>query len=193
MSFEDAESWPGAIVDRFERAVRDQFSQSESRYYGPWNVLLHYVFVLPGFRYMVAPQSPTTDGSRDAVDFITYLVMNPEDKPVLFVEVKDDSSATTPDLRFQADAQMRDRYKTMLARCPISCLWGISAMGPLVRIYCGDRETRDIHPAHVERPDADRILPPDFLAGEWSLDVTSPQGFNKMEIVGDIKAEALLL
>jgi len=110
---------------------------------------------------------------------------------VLLAEIKDDAWTTKPDLRFKAVEQMRKRYDSMLADCPLPRLWGLSLLGTSVRVYCGDVTTEEVDPAFEDRPSPSRILPRDFLEGAWNFDILSQEGFAKMkEIVGDIVREA---
>lgn len=92
------------------------------------------------------------------------------DKPVLLVEVKDDSWAQKAELRYRADKQMRERYALMLDECPLPRLWGLSLMGTSMRVYCGesgDTQSFDMTPPAIPRPEpSTRVLSPSFLAGE---------------------------
>jgi hypothetical protein len=162
----------------------------ENRYYGPYDKLLNYCFG-DSFTFYVAPQNPPRDDSRDAADFIVFLVVfDRNDKPVLIVEVKDDSWAQKAELRYRADVQMRSRYALMLDECPIPRLWGLSLLGTSMRVYCGDTQSYMVAPEAIPRPEpSTRILSPSFLADEWDLDIMSLEGFAKLkEVVGDILA-----
>ena len=56
-----------------------------------------------------------------------------------------------------------------------------------LRVYCGDVHSENVQPEFEDRPSHRRILPRDFLAGSWSMDILSQEGFDKMkEIVNDI-------
>lgn len=119
------------------------------------------------------------------------VVLNQEQKPVLIADIKDDRWANEPNKRLRADTQMRQRYDQMLPNCPIPRLYGLSLLGTSLRVYCGDKVTGEITPHFVGRPNVDRILPPDFLDGQWDLDILSLDGLKKMqEIIAYIKAEA---
>jgi hypothetical protein len=86
---------------------------------------------------------------------------------------------------------MRQRYDQMLPNCPIPHLYGLSLLGTSLRVYCGDKVTGKVTPHFIGRPNVDRILPPDFLGGQWDLDILSLDGLKKMqEIVAYIKAAA---
>jgi hypothetical protein len=141
--------------------------------------------------YTIAPQAPPPAASREVVDFMAWLLVFDEDlKPVLLVEVKDDSWLSRPAVRERADAQMRERYEDILVDCPLTKLDGISFIGTKMRVYVGDVATEEITPPHTPRPYTNRTLPKDHLEGEWALDVFSPEGFAKVqEIVRFIRHE----
>lgn len=86
---------------------------------------------------------------------------------------------------------MRQQYDQMLPSCPIPRLYGLSLLGTSLRVYCGNKNTGEVTPHFVGRPNTNRILPPDFLGGQWGFDILSPDGLRVMqEIVVYIKAEA---
>jgi len=76
----------------------------------------------------------------------------------------------------------------MLEDCPLPRLWGLSLLGTKMRVYCGNKASFELHPGVEPRPDRSKpVLPPDFLAGEWNIDILSQEGFEKMkEVVNDI-------
>lgn len=187
MSFQQDNTWPAGLLTIFEHA-RAKHTAFENRYYGPYDKLLNYCFG-NSFKYYVAPQCHPRDDSRDAVDFIVFFVVfNEDDRPVLIVEVKDDSWAQKAELRFRADKQMRYHYSLILDECPLPRLWGLSLLGTSMRIYCGGTQSYEVTPEAIPRPGpCTRVLPPTFLAGEWNLDILSEKGFAEVkEIVVDI-------
>ncbi|KAJ7186212.1 hypothetical protein GGX14DRAFT_326668, partial [Mycena pura] len=61
--------------------------------YGPYNTLLTYCFD-PGLDFVVSPEEPPKENNRDAVDFTVYIIVrDAKQRPVIFLEVKDDSTA----------------------------------------------------------------------------------------------------
>ncbi|KAF8522640.1 hypothetical protein BU17DRAFT_44635 [Hysterangium stoloniferum] len=185
MSFLTDNSWPAGLVTIFDHA---RAKHVENRYYGPYDKLLNYCFG-SNFTFYVAPQNPPTEKSRETVDFIVFIVVfDQNDRPVLIVEVKDDSWLEKAEYRYRADQQLRDRYRFMLHDCPTPRLWGLSLLGTAMRIYCGHKDASSVAPATILSPEpVDRILPADFLAREWDLDILSSEGFAKIkEIVTDI-------
>jgi hypothetical protein len=94
-----------------------------------------------------------------------------------------------PHTRLLADAQIRKRYDQLMFDCPIPRLYGLSALGTSLRVYCGDKATEQLTPDFVDHPN---VLPSNFLEGEWDLDVLSQDGLKKLQdIFAYIKAEAL--
>ena len=189
MPFLADDAWPAGLLTIFE-ICHHELQSLENRYYGPYNKLLTYCFNPDSFKYFVAPQnSQSASSSRDTIDFVVFSVFDSDAqrRPVLIVEIKDDSWADRADLRFNSDDQMRQRYDAMLADCPIPRLWGLSLLGTSLRVYCGDVYTGAVQPEFEDRLSHSHTLPRDFLAGSWSMDILSEEGFAKMqEIVGDI-------
>lgn len=62
-------------------------------------------------------------------------------------------------LWFKADDQMRQRYDSMLADCPMPRMWGLSLLGTSLRVHCGDTVTGDLEPAFEDHPRPRRTLP----------------------------------
>jgi len=192
MPFATDVNWPQGLLTIFNTGCNKN-APLESRYYGPYDRLFNYAVIEGSFTFFLAPQTaPDETSARDAVDFVVFMVvLNQEQKPVLIAEIKDDRWVNQPDKRQKADAQMRQRYDQMLPNCPIPHLYGLSLLGTSLRVYCGNTDTGEVTPHFVARPNADRILPFDFLKGQWDLDILSPDGLKKMqEIVTYIKAEA---
>ncbi|KAF8502736.1 hypothetical protein F5888DRAFT_1592482, partial [Russula emetica] len=178
---------------------RNKNALLESRYYGPYDRLFNYAAIEGSFTFFldpqIAPDNSKTTSPRDAVDFVVFMVvLNQEQQkraPILIAGVKDDRWANKPDKRQRADTEMRQWFDQMLPNCPIPRLYGLSLLGTSLRVYCGDKVTGEVTPHFVGRPNVDRILPPDFLEGQWDLDILSPDGLRMMqEIVAYIKVEA---
>ncbi|KAK0449326.1 hypothetical protein EV421DRAFT_1410337 [Armillaria borealis] len=182
MPFSTDTNWPQGLCKIFS-ICRQQNQPFEYRYYGPYDKLLNYCFETDSFQFFVAPQYPPSELS--ARDFI--VVFNEQRQPVLIAEIKDDGWAGKPDFRLAADELVRRRYDFMMPECPLPRLWGLSLLGTSLRVYRGDIATGTLQPDYQARPDPNRILPLNFLEGEWDLDILSQEGFNKMkEIVTDI-------
>ncbi|KAH9044381.1 hypothetical protein EDB85DRAFT_451957 [Lactarius pseudohatsudake] len=129
--------------------------------------------------YLTLLTAPNQTSARDDVDLVVFMVvLNQEQKPVLFAEIKDDRWANEPYTRQRADTQMPQLYEQMLPNSAIPHLYGLSLLGTSLRVYRGDKVTGTITP-HPGRPHADRIFPPDFLKGQGDLDILSPDGLKK--------------
>ncbi|KAF8274242.1 hypothetical protein EI94DRAFT_844720 [Lactarius quietus] len=192
MPFSTDMNWPQGLLNIFN-VCRNRNAPFESRYHGPYGRLFNYAMIEGSFTFFLTRQTAPDDTSlSDAVYFLIFMViLNQDQKPVLIAEIKDDKWANEPDKRQKADAQIRQRYDQMLFNCPIPHLYGLSLLGTSLRVYCGDKVTGEVTPDFVDRPYAHRVLPPDFLAGEWDLDILSPEGLAKMQdVVAYIKAEA---
>ena len=193
MPFSTDANWPQGLLDIFNISRNRNAPLESRRYYGPYDRLFNYAVIEGSFTFFLAPQtSPNETSACDAVDFVIFMVvLNQEQKPVLIAEIKDDRWADEPDKRQRADTHMHQRYDQMLPNSAIPHLYGLSLLGTSLRVYRGDKITGEVTPHFVGRPHADRILPPDFLGGQWDLDILSPDGLTKMqEIVAYIKAEA---
>ena len=142
MSFQSGDTWPIVLLTNFSHA-RAKRTSFENRYYGPYDKLLNYCFG-ESFTFYIVPQNPLRDDSRDSVIFL--VVFDGKDRPVLLVEVKDDSWAEKAELRYRADDQMRGGYAFMLDDCPLPRLWGLSLLGTSARVYCGDKATYEVQP-----------------------------------------------
>ena len=187
MLFLTDNAWPAGLLTIFEQ-YRAKCEVFENHYYGPYDKLLNYCF-RSDFTFYIAPQSPPNDDSHDTIEFIVFLIMfNSKKKPVLLVEVKDNSWAYRAELRYQADKQMHDWYDLILEVCPMPRLWGLSVLGTSMRIYAGDTRSFNVTPLHSQCPrPQSHVLPVNFLAGQWNLNILSQEGFDKVkEIVTDI-------
>ena len=164
MPFSTDANWPQGLLDIFDISC-NQNAPLESRYYSPYDRLFNYAVVEGSFTFYLAPLTASDETSaRDAVDLVVFMVvLNQEQKPVLFAGIKDDRWVNKPDKRRRADAQMRQRYDQMLPNSAIPHLYGLSLLGTSLRVYRGDKVTGAVAPRFVGRPHADRILPPDFL------------------------------
>jgi hypothetical protein len=193
MPFATDVNWPQGLLTIFNIG-RNKNAPLESRYYGPYDSLIHYALCEgSNFKFFLSPQTtPDENYPRDSVDFVVFMVvLNQQQEPVLIAEIKDDGWAAEADKRQKADSQMRQRFDQMLRKCAIPRLYGLSLLGTSLRVYYGDKATGVVTPEFVDRPDARRVLPPDFLEGQWGLDILSPEGFTKIkEIVAYIKEAA---
>lgn len=175
-------AWTPYLVNTINRE-RDEPTNDARRYHGAYYLLLAYCFPLEDGRFMKCPQGPNSD----AIDYVTFIVTDGRLRPVMLFAVQDDEWLVQPHRRLRADQQMRYQYDTILAKCPIPRLWGLSVLGTRVRIYCGVTATGNVTPAEVPHPSATQGLPDDYLADEWTMEITSKAAFDKInQIVKEI-------
>jgi hypothetical protein len=193
MPFVNDTTWSERLKAIFtiSRAENDPF---KNRYYGPYDKMMNYCFG-EDFDFFIAPQAPLGDTGRETVEFVVYLLVSDIQKPVLLIEVKDDTHINSSAKRQAADEQMRGRYNELLYQCPIPILYGLSVLGTKMRVYSssGDIEQGKVYPPRVPI-DPEHVLDQEHLAEEWSIDILSNAGFSQMkEIVGFIKQESAAL
>ena len=195
MPFSTDANWLQGLLDIFNIS-HNQVMAFESCYYGPYNRLFNYVVIEGSFTFFLALQTvPNETFLCDAVDFVVFMVvLNWQQKPVLIAEIKDDRWVNKPDKHQRADTLVHQCYDQMLSNCPIPHLYGLSLLGTSLHVYCGNKATGEVTPHFVSHPNANWILPPDFLEGQWDVDILSVDGLRKMqEIVAYIKAEAAIV
>ena len=157
-----------------------------SRYHAPYNRLFHRCVIEDEFSLMLLAEASFDQlASFEPVDCGLFMVLiNLEEEPFLFAEIKDDGWVDEPDKRWRADIQMRRRFDEMLDKCPLPRLYGLSLLGTSLRVYSCDKATRLMNP---RVPKEDRT----FLEGQWDVDLLSQEGFQKFQdIVAYIKAES---
>ena len=189
MPFSTDTNWPQGLLDIFN-AGRNRKWLLKSRYYGPYDRLFNYAVIEGSFALFLSPQIDETPLPDAVVSPVFMAILNQDQKPVLIVDIQDDSWAKTPHLRQSADAQIHHLYDQMLFNCLIPRLYGLSLLGTSLRVYCANTVTGEVMPPFVDRDRPGTILPSNFLEGEWDLDILSLEGLAKMqEIVTYIKAE----
>ena len=189
MSIQQDKSWPQHIIALFDYARRKTPAVA-NRFYGAYNGLLSYCFKLSEFA--IAPQlTPKDDNGVPIGELVVYIIVYDTTTfhPVLLVEVKDDHWAESAETRLRADQSMRQHLDEMLAECDRPRLWGLSLLGTAMRVYRADKATHDVRPPFSAHRDRGQAPPPDYLEGEWNLDIMTQDGFDKMrEIVDEISA-----
>ncbi|KAJ6586218.1 hypothetical protein B0H10DRAFT_868555 [Mycena sp. CBHHK59/15] len=118
--------------------------------------MLNYCFG-EGFDFLVAPRAPPAEAM---LDFIVYLlILGKHMRPVLIVVVIHDTNRDNPARRDAADTQMRAHYNDFLyaCQCPIPTLYGLSILGPRMRLYTGDTATMQVSPPRTAQPRQSRF------------------------------------
>ena len=175
--------WSAKIIKRFSTIPPNA---RENDFYAPYNKLLNTLFP-PDSDYTVAPQSYSVLDSRDSVDFLIEFEVLLEDKPVLFVEIKEPRKIAFNSAREEADNQMRKRMRDLAPSCPLDTLNGVSAFGTRLAFYTYDQQTR-ILPKRIS-PDPEResdIAPLD----RWDCDILEDEGGQRFQdLVAEIKTK----
>jgi hypothetical protein len=107
------------------------------------------------FDFVVLPWVSPADmfgeaNDRKATGFVQLVVFDADRRPVLFLDLKDDSHVGFPAKRKAADVQMRKRYNDLLYDCSIPKLHGLSVLGThMPRLYCCERADGTVRPSFV--------------------------------------------
>ncbi|PUU80515.1 hypothetical protein B9Z19DRAFT_720376 [Tuber borchii] len=171
------------IRQAFDIAIQNG-KTDESHFYGPYNILLSYLFPL-GEKYVVVPQCKKPTELKSA-DFTTTFVVNHKHHPAFFAEIKSSESLQCAGSCEQADLQMRERFGHLFEDVEISTLYGASAMGTKICMYKLDRASRRLSPTLIPRN-------PNFIINtapinRWDLDIMTPEGEEEFcKVVQEIK------
>ena len=175
--------WPQEIILFFDLA-KLHGDTDQSRFYGPYNALLNYLFPTKD-KFMVVPQWKRPEQSK-ATDFTTIFVVRHDEHPVFFLEVKASNYIQRASTRQAADQQMRERYYGLFDDTKIKVLYGLSAIGTKLCFYTWVRETRIVQPKAIP-------LDPDFPIdtapeNRWNLDLLTAEGEEKLrQVIAHIK------
>ncbi|KAJ7366654.1 hypothetical protein DFH08DRAFT_660186, partial [Mycena albidolilacea] len=141
------------LVEIFDSSARNG-SLGNQHYYRPYNAMLAYCFG-ENFDFVVLLWVSPTDmfgeaDDRKATGFVQLVVfVDVDQRPVLFLDLKDDSHVGFPAKRKAADVRMRKRYNDLLYDCPIPKLHGLSVLGTHMRVYCRDKADGIVRPSSV--------------------------------------------
>ncbi|KAF8960700.1 hypothetical protein BDZ97DRAFT_1832379 [Flammula alnicola] len=155
---------------------------------GIYNSFLFSVF--PSADFTVWPQYPlhTPQGHNRGIlySFIVEFVREREQIPVFFLDVKPAGDIEDDSARAVADKKMRQTFRILAKSCKTPKLYGFSAMGQKLALYCLDMESRHITPAAIECSST-RIT--DTVPQEWwDIDITTQAGYDKfMEVAQETK------
>ena len=179
----DAGPWPEIIMRSFFIAGAT-IATSEKPFYGSWNRLLNTLFP-PDTIFEVVPQFPPVT-SREAVDFVVFLLIYVETTPVFVVEIKPPADFRLRSKRQEADEQLRRRLVDIAPDMKIPLLYGVSAFGPKIAFYKYNRETERMEPRSVT-PDPEKVT--DVAPQEWwAFDVLEEEGARKFRgVVEEVK------
>ncbi|KAI0252810.1 hypothetical protein BJV78DRAFT_1124036, partial [Lactifluus subvellereus] len=114
------------------------------------------------------------------VDFITIFIVESTNThtPIFYVEIKPPGHLNGLRKREQADTQMRDCVRELIAELRISKLHGVSALGVRLAFYHYDATTQILEPPAIRR---DPIRVNDTAPTErWSVDLLSEEGYEQL-------------
>ncbi|KAI5793827.1 hypothetical protein DFH27DRAFT_145598 [Peziza echinospora] len=175
--------WPEAIIEAFELA-RPDGEKDESSFYGPYNILLNYLFPFEE-KYMVTPQYKRPEQSK-SVEFCTIFIVRHKQHPVFFLEIKASGHIQHVSTRQAADQQMRERFINLFDDVEINVLHGVSAIGSKLCFYTWTKETGRILPKPI-------LIDTEYTidtapANRWDVDVLKREGEERLrQVVANIK------
>jgi hypothetical protein len=175
--------WPERLIQLFRRANPNGM---EKEYYPAYNILLTRVFTFDeGF--VVAPVTEPLE-SKMSIDFTVgyQYIVEENNKPIFFVEVKAAHLLTSKATRKNADRQMRERFEYLFDQCPIDVLYGVSAFGAHICVYYATKQEGVIHPIIIE--DHANLIVDAAPIDRWDIDIFDVNGRNRLnEIFALIK------
>jgi len=165
--------------------AKPEGTKDESRFYGPYNALLNYLFPFEQ-DFIVVPQYKRPQQCR-SVDFTTIFIVSRNEHPVFFMEIKPSNHIQQISTRKDADKQMREEIGTIFDGVNIDTLYGISALGTRLCLYTVQRGSGDIEPeAIIDNPVRVTDTAP---VGRWNIDILDPEGEKRVrEVVAHINA-----
>ncbi|KAK0460357.1 hypothetical protein IW261DRAFT_1370605 [Armillaria novae-zelandiae] len=179
--------WTQRILGRFARIPDD--TTIENKYYGVYNAILadecfteDIFFVEPQY---VLPVAQT--GGVGAIDYVITFVVEVDDIPVLFLEIKPPTHLRHISARVEADNQIRSRFFQLYNLCRTPRLYGISAIGKMCSIYTMDTaHDGSVEPEFI--PSSHRHVTDMAPESRWHLDITTEEGYERfMAAVADVK------
>ncbi|KAI0740272.1 hypothetical protein C8Q76DRAFT_689207 [Earliella scabrosa] len=186
----------GRVLRTFQAAL-SLTGRGQTRFYGVWNELLDYAFLVServNLVFLVWPRTAPihdldtwrTDRKIDSSTW-EFLVCTPPDlQVVLFVQIHDPYDLDLASARAEADLKVRARCEVHAVQSKLPNLYAISAFGNMVRFYTANKETGVISPPAAPPP-LGQVMPADHLEDAWNVDILSPTGLHKMRrIVKDI-------
>jgi len=150
----------------------DWEANDESRFYGPYNILLMYLFPYTE-DFVVEPQYKRPEQSK-SVDFTTILIVRHKEHPVFFLEIKASEHLRRISSRKDADLQMRERFENLFDDVEVETLYGISALGTKLCIYTVSKETGRLLPKRV--PAGPQFVTDTAPINRWDVDIMTPDG-----------------
>ena len=141
--------WPSYVVRAFNSIPAGGLyaATDEAMLYGPITTLLSHLFPAPN-DYIVSPQWRLPH-HHTAIDFTLVFIVEQDQHPVFFLEVKPAGSSLLWSARHLADQQMQSRFRDIGPILTIPTLHSVSALGPHLCFYSYLQDTRQILPVLV--------------------------------------------
>ena len=174
---ETAHPWPEFIHQSFNIAMMtDVDGHDETVFYGPLLRLLYTLFSLDG-PYEIVPLCKPADSLQS--DFVPVLIVQINQRPVFFMEIKPPSALLDISKRAEADLQMRCRFRDFGRASKIPTLHGVSAFGNHLLFYEYDAATSSVQPEQILQ--ANGCIHAGVAA--MSCDVLKPEGAYRLKDV----------
>lgn len=175
--------WPTWILQGFE-AIPGGVDQAadESLLYGPYNNLLFHLFP-PQEGYIIAPQYRQPP-EKWSIDFAIVFVVQRENRPIFFLEIKPGPYLRTDYSRANADRQMRECFLDLHGFVPaLRYFYGISALGTRLSLYIYDVATRELIPHRIEAHSTrlNDLAPAD----RWNINLLSEEGVARVTALAE--------
>ncbi|KIL68730.1 hypothetical protein M378DRAFT_157840 [Amanita muscaria Koide BX008] len=181
---------PQRILDQFARIPHN--TTIENKYYGVFDKILNKVCFTDD-TFTIEPQYvlPQAVGVP-TIDFVVTYVVEVNDLPIFFLEIKPPLHLDHISSRVDADAQMRSRFRALYNVTPTPRFHGVSVMGQRLAFYCMDKATGHVNPNYVA-PSNDYMI--DTVPEDrWETDITTEEGYQRfMTVINDVKQMAAAL
>ncbi len=184
---------PQHILNEFARIPPT--TNIENKYYGVFNKILSKVCFTDEVTFTIVPQYPYPFPQVvgvPTINFVVTYVVQVNDLPIFFLEIKAPPYLDHISGRVDADAQMRARLRALYNVTPAPRLHGVSVIGQRLAFYCLDKATGRVDPNYVA-PSTDYII--DTVPAErWDTDITTENGYQRfMAVINDVKEMAAAL
>lgn len=176
-------AWSDGLFHRTAILPLDH-SQAQVVTIGNINRVLYSVFGPLGCEVHPVPTSASNLPGLSADPTLRFIAKDPKNNPVFLVQFS--PHVDTAQERYGVDLAMRQFFQSAWTACTLSRLHGISLSPNGVRFYTLDTTTRLISPPSQSIPSIDHVLPRNYLANAWELDLPSLKCFEQFqEITAD--------
>ncbi|KAF8326414.1 hypothetical protein F5887DRAFT_1289043 [Amanita rubescens] len=176
---------PQYMLDQFARIPND--TPIDNKYYGVFYQILHTV-CFPEHHFDVEPRYPFPD--LGVVDSVFTYVVEVNDLPVFFLEIKSPLHIDLISTRVDTDAEMRARFLALYEDISTHRLHGVSAMGQRLAFYHLDKATSRLTPSYIAPSSNTDTVPVE----RWDTDITTEDGYQRfMAVISDVKEMAAAL